>query len=85
MHTQVISSRSHALQHHLTHFHSSQDVINGFKVLCGDAPAMPVVEIVKDLTGEDAKFVDTQCNWPAACHWALWWLQPSHLQMLHVD
>jgi len=37
------------------------------------------------LTDEDAKFVDTQCNWSAARHWASWLLRPSHLQMLHVD
>jgi len=39
------------------------------------APAMSVVGIVKGLM---LKFVDTQCSW------ASWWLQPSHLQMLHV-
>ena len=58
-----------------------QDVINGFKVLCGHAPAMSVVGIVKGLTGEDAKFVDTQCSWSAAHHWASWWLRSSHLQI----
>jgi len=46
---------------------------------------MSLVGVIKGLTDEDAKFVDTQCNWSAARHWASWWLRPSHLQMLHVD
>ena len=67
------------------HASHGQDVISSFKVLCGDASAMSLVGVIKGLTDEDAKFVDTQCNWSAARHWASWWLRPSHLQMLHVD
>ena len=61
------------------------NVVNGFKVLCGDAPPVSLVGVVKGFTVEDAKFIDTHCNRSAAQNWALWWLRPSHLQMLHVD
>ena len=60
-------------------------VIKCFKVLCGIAPAVSLVGVVKGFTVEDAKFIDTHCNWSAAQNWPSWWLRPSHLQMLHVD
>ena len=61
------------------------NVVNGFKVLCGDAPPVSLVGVVKGFTVEDAKFIDTHCNRSAVQNWALWWLRPSHLQILHVD
>ena len=53
------------------------NVVNGFKVLCGDAPAVSLVGIVKGFTVQDAEFIDTHCNRSAAQNRASWWLQPS--------
>ena len=60
---------------------NGHNVINGFKVLCDDDPAVSLAGVVKGFTVEDAKFIDTHCNWSAAQNWASWWLRPSHLQM----
>ena len=40
----------------------SHNVVNGFKVLCGDAPAVSPVGVVKGFTIQDAKFIDTHCS-----------------------
>ena len=50
------------------------NVVNGFEVLCGYAPAVSLVGVVKGFSFEDAKFIDTHCNWSAAAqNWASWW------------
>ena len=33
-------------------------------------------------SSEDANFIDKQCDWAIAKHWAQWWTKSSHLQML---
>jgi len=33
-------------------------------------------------SSEDTNFIDKQCDWAIAKHWAQWWRRSSHLQML---
>ena len=56
-----------------------------FKVLCSQASATTLVTVVKDLSLEEAQFVDKNCNWTSAKKWVEWWIRPQHLKMLHRD
>jgi len=56
-----------------------------FKVLCSQASATTLVTVVKDLSLEEAQFVDKICNWTSAKKWVEWWIRPQHLKMLHRD
>ena len=31
---------------------------------------------------EDVNFIDEECDWTSAKHWAQWWTRPTHLKML---
>ena len=33
-------------------------------------------------SSEDANFIEKQCDWAIAKHWAQWWTRSSNLQML---
>ena len=44
-----------------------------------------IIARIPDLNKADAEFVDQQCDWTKAAHWAAWWMRPAHLQMLHKD
>ena len=56
-----------------------------FKALCGQISLVWVLEIISNLSRDDAEFVDNHCDWTIAEHWASWWMRPTHLKMLHKD
>ena len=33
-------------------------------------------------SAEEAHFVDNECDWSRAKHWAQWWCRSTHLRML---
>ena len=64
---------------------AGHQVTTAFEVLCGIHCASSLLGIVKNLTVDEANFVDSNCNWQKAKHWAEWWLRPQHLRMLHQE
>ena len=56
-----------------------------FKVLCSQSSAKTLLAVVKDLSLEEAEFVDKNCNWTATKKWVEWWIRPQHLKMLYKD
>ena len=62
---------------------SSVSVIACFESLCGVRPVTQLLQIVPDVcSNDDAKFVDKNCDWSCAKHWAQWWTRSEHLKML---
>lgn len=45
-----------------------------FKAPCGQLSTVSVVELVDGLSMEDTEFIDKECDWTAAKHWAMWWM-----------
>ena len=62
-----------------------KNVADCFKTLCGESKATSLVGIVRGLTMEEARFVDSECDWSKSHHLVLWWMRPTHLKMLHKD
>ena len=51
-----------------------------FQALSGQLKSTPcLVEVVTGFTGEDAEFIDENCNWTAAETWASWWMRPDNI------
>ena len=66
----------------ISELEGGENVADCFKTLFGESQATSLVGIVKGLTTEEARFVDNECDWSRAHHWALWWMRPTHLRML---
>ena len=64
---------------------AGRQVTTAFEVLRGIHCASSLLGIVKNLTVDEANFVDSYSNWQKAKHWAEWWLRPQHLRMLHQE
>ena len=56
-----------------------------FEVLSGIKSAKLLLCIVTNLHEQDVQFIDEECDWSTAKHWAQWWTRPKHLAMLHKD
>ena len=57
----------------------SRSYIACFETLCN----VRSVAVLPTLSNhDDAKFIDENCNWSAAKHWAQWWTRSDHLKML---
>ena len=61
------------------------NVLKCFNALCGQISLVWVLEIISNLSRDDAELVDNHCDWTIAEHWASWWMRPTHLKMLHKD
>ena len=67
-----ISSQIQALE-------SAVKIVACFETLCN----VRSVAVLPTLSNhDDAKFIDENCNWSAAKHWAQWWTRSDHLKML---
>ena len=64
----------------ITEVKGGEKVLKCFKVLCGQSKIVSVLDIIPDLSKDDAEFVDNQCDWTTAEHWATWWMRPAHLK-----
>ena len=53
-----------------------------FEVLCKKKSAYTLLDIIRGLTNDDAKFIDSGTNWASATKW---WMRPQHLKLLHKD
>ena len=54
-----------------------------FEALCGVRPVVQLLQIVPTLCmADDAKYIDDNCDWSCAKHWAQWWTHCDHLKML---
>ena len=45
-----------------------ENVMKCFKALCGQIKVTSLMEVIPDL---DAEFVNQQCDWTTAAHWAI--------------
>lgn len=62
---------------------SSVSIIACFEALCGVRSVTQLLDVVPGVCeSDDAKFVDENCNWASAKHWAQWWCRCDHLRML---
>ena len=62
---------------------SSVNIIACFEALCGVRPIIELQKLIPSVCSiEDAKFIDDDCNWSSAKHWAQWWARCDHLKML---
>ena len=62
---------------------SAVDIVSCFEALCGVRPIKELIRKIPTVCSfEDAKFIDKQCDWTIAKHWAQWWTRSSHLKML---
>ena len=52
-----------------------------FETLCGVRTVNELVKlnIDSEISQEDADYVDNNCDWSLAKHWAEWWSKASHL------
>ena len=62
-----------------------KNVADRFKTLCGESEATSLVGIVRGLTMEEVRFVDSECDWSKVHHRVSWWMRPTHLKMLHKN
>ena len=69
----------------ITEIKGGENVVKCFKALCGQIKVTSLLEVIPDLNKADAEYVNQQCDWTTAAHWAAWWMRPAHLQMLHKD
>ena len=69
----------------ITEIKGGENVVKCFKALCGQIKVTSLLEVIPDLNKADAEYVNRQCDWTTAAHWAAWWMRPAHLQMLHKD
>ena len=46
--------------------------VRRFKAPCGEIKLVSVLEVILDLNKVDAEYVDRQCDWTSAKHWASW-------------
>ena len=56
-----------------------------FEVLCKKKSAYTPLDVIRGLTNDDAKFIDSSTNWASATKWVEWWMWPQHLKLLHKD
>ena len=62
---------------------SSVTIIACFEALCGVRSVTELLQIVPNLCkADDAEFIDGNCDWSCAKHWAQWWTRCDHLKML---
>ena len=71
-----ISSQIQALE-------SAVKIVACFETLCSVRSVADLLNLLPTLSNhDDAKFIDENCNWSAAKHWAQWWTRSDHLKML---
>ena len=56
----------------VTEVKGGEAVLKCFKALCGEIKPVSVLDVIPDVKKVDAEFVDKQCNWTSAKHWASW-------------
>ena len=62
---------------------SSVNIVACFETLCGVRSVKQLLEKLPSLcSSDDAAFIDKDCDWSAAKHWAQWWARCDHLKML---
>ena len=62
---------------------SAIDIVSCFEALCGVRPIKELIQKIPTVcSSEYANFIDKQCDWTIAKHWAQWWTRSSHLKML---
>ena len=62
---------------------SSVSIIACFEALCGVRPVTELQKLIPAICKiEDARFIDSDCDWSSAKHWAQWWARCDHLKML---
>ena len=63
----------------ITNLPDDHQVTTALEVLCGMCRACSLLRTVKNLTSDEANFIDSDCDWKRAN------LQPQHLRMLHQE
>ena len=62
---------------------STIKIVACFETLCRVRSVADLLKLLPKLCDiEDAKFIDANCDWSAAKHWAQWWTRSEHLKML---
>ena len=62
---------------------STVNIVACFETLCGVRSVKQLHEVIPTLCSvDDAAFVDKNCDWSSAKHWAQWWTRCDHLKML---
>ena len=62
---------------------SGVEIIACFEALCGVRTVEVLLEKLPGICStEEAHFVDNECDWSRAKHWAQWWCRSTHLRML---
>ena len=71
------------ITNHINKSKNSEDIVACFEALCS---ARSVTDLLKKIptlcSSDDAHFVDSDCDWSKARHWAQWWTRARHLKML---
>ena len=57
-------------------------IVACFETLCGVRTVNELVKLNIEISQEDADYVDNNCDWSMAKHWAEWWSKASHLRRL---
>ena len=61
----------------------SPSIVACFETLCGVRTVKQLLQKMPSLCSkDDADFIDKNCNWSLAKHWAQWWTRCNHLKML---
>ena len=62
------------IAHQIRNMEMGQYVCLSFQVLSGEVPATALVGNIENFTLDDAKFIDTECDWSLGSNWANWWI-----------
>jgi len=57
-------------------------IVACFETLCGVRRVNDLIKLNVNIPQEDADYVDNNCDWSVAKHWAEWWAKASHLKRL---
>ena len=59
-----------------------QDATTCFEILCGVRTVNELIKLNIEISQEDVDYVDNNCDWSMAKHWAEWWSKAPHLRRL---